>query len=435
MNALTHGWRDAARPQPAPHPGPPPEVAPPGSHPTLRPATADQIAFPAVPRLYGQDGAARGRAQPDQAGTEARLRAYFDNAAECLFHVHALPQGEFRYEMINPVGLARAGTTLDQVRGRTPVQVLGPEIGGVITDGLRRVRESGKPYAFEPSFRLGDETIVYDALYMPLFGPGGEVVGVLGRATDITERRRLEHSLRQAQKMEALGRLAGGVAHDFNNVLAAMSGCLTLLGRRPLAEEDRLLLEEARRSIERGVSLTSRLLAFSRQQPLACEPVDLNGMLDGMTLLLGRTLGHKVRIAAQCGPDLWPALADRNQVELALMNLAINARDAMPEGGALTLTTRNVRIAERQENGIGPGDFVAIAMQDTGSGMTPDVLAWALDPFFTTKPPGQGTGLGLSMVQGVVQQLGGGLELASVAGEGTCVTIYLPRAPDPVAPE
>lgn len=411
----------------------------PRRHPLPGPALADGPApdaarpgfYPYMPVQCGISVPAGGPPPaPDDAGDAARFRTYFDNSTDCLFHVRATPEGDFTYEAINPVGLAHAGITLDLIRGRTPVQVLGAEIGGLITDGLCRVRDTGRPYAFEPTLRYGTEMVIYDALYMPLFDPGGIVVGVLGRATDITQRRRLEHSLRQAQKMEALGQLAGGIAHDFNNILAAMSSCLALLGRRTVAEEDRILLTEARRSIERGTSLTSRLLDFSRQQPMAREPVDFNRTLAEMTLLLGRTLGRDVRIATERAAGLWPALADRNQVELAIMNLAINARDAMPTGGVLTLTTRNAILSEVQDGGMEAGHYVAIGIQDTGAGMAPDILARARDPFFTTKPPGQGTGLGLSMVQGMMRQLGGGLEIASRPGEGTRVTLYLPRAPE-----
>ncbi|MGK7866241.1 two-component system sensor histidine kinase NtrB [Falsiroseomonas sp. E2-1-a20] len=387
----------------------------------------DQLPF--VPPLPARRGGHWADRAGDAEADAGRFRAYFNTSVDCLFHVNVTRAGNFVYEMINPVGLAHAGTTLERVRGRTPVQVLGAEIGGVITEGLRQVRDTCRPYAYEPTFQFGSDTIVYEALYMPLLDSGGAVVGILGRATDITQRRRLEGSLRQAQKMEALGQLAGGVAHDFNNILAAMSSCLALLGRRALATEDLALLVEAQRTLERGAALTSRLLGFSRQQPLERSPVDFNRSLAEMAMLLGRTLGRNVRIAAHCAPELWPALADRNQVELAIMNLAINARDAMPEGGELTLTTRNATIASRQDSGLEVGDYVAIAMRNTGTGMSAEVLARALEPFFTTKPPSQGTGLGLSMVQGVVRQLGGGLDIVSQPGEGTCVTLYLPRAP------
>ncbi|MGG5886453.1 ATP-binding protein [Falsiroseomonas sp. HC035] len=360
-----------------------------------------------------------------------RLSAYFDNASECLFHVRVTPEGEFLYELINRVCLAHAGATMDEVRGRTPVQVLGEEVGGVITQGLRRVLETKAAHVYEPTIRFGTETIIYDARYMPLLGPDGAVVGILGRATDITQRRHLETSLRQAQKMEALGQLAGGVAHDFNNVLAALAGCLSLIGREPAARErEAALLAEARRTIERGSALTARLLSFARQQPLATEALNVSRSLADMAALFNRTLGGRIRVTSDTAPDLWPALADRNHLELALLNLAINARDAMATGGELAITACNRTIAEPPVEGLAPGDYVAIALADTGTGMAPEVLARAMEPFFTTKAPDHGTGLGLSMVYGMLRQIGGGLHLRSSPGAGTCVTLFLPRVPE-----
>lgn len=262
---------------------------------------------------------------------------------------------------------------------------------------------------------------------MPLLNDAGDVIAVLGSARDVTERRRLEASLRQAQKMEALGQLADGVAHFFNNLLTGMLGCLDLLNRQVTSERARMLIEEGRRTVERGTGLTRRLLAFSRQQPLATQTLNCNGALTEMRDLLGRTLDN-IRVSRHFAPDLWSASADRNQIELAILNLAINARDAMPLGGSLVLETRNGTLAAPQEDGLAPGDYVAIAVTDTGSGMSPETLARAVDPFFTTKAEGKGTGLGLSMVYGMVRQLGGGMRLTSELGQGTCVTLLLPRA-------
>ena len=230
--------------------------------------------------------------------------------------------------------------------------------------------------------------------------------------------------------MEALGQLAGGVAHDFNNVLLAMAGCLRLLGRQTNGADAMALLAEAHRSVERGSALTARLLAFARQQPMALEPVDVNRSLAEMAALLGRTLGRGVRVITVAAADLWLARANRNQLELAILNLALNARDAMPQGGQLTITTRNLQVTTPPVPGVAPGAHVAIDLADTGQGMTAEVLARALEPFFTTKPPSQGSGLGLSMVHGMLREVGGGMELASSPGAGTRVTLYLPRVPE-----
>jgi nitrogen-specific signal transduction histidine kinase len=262
---------------------------------------------------------------------------------------------------------------------------------------------------------------------MPLHDCNGTITGILGSARDITERRRLEAQLHQSQKMEALGQLAGGVAHDFNNLLTGILGCFELLGRQVTSERGHRLVEQGRKAVERSTALTARLLAFSRHQPLAREPVDVNRSLEEITEMLTRTLGTDVRITKELAPDLWRASTDRNQIELAILNLGINARDAMPRGGGLTISTRNVTFPQT-EHGLTAGDYVAIDVADTGTGMSPDILARVLEPFFTTKGPGKGTGLGLSMVAGVTRQLGGGLTITSEVGKGTCVTIFLPRA-------
>jgi len=359
--------------------------------------------------------------------SESRFQTYFDSAPECLFIMHVTPDRRFVYEAMNPAGLAQAGMTLAMVRGRTPEEVLGAQVGGVMTTGLRHVLETGVPYLYEPTFAMRSGTIVYDSIYMPLRHDTGDVTGILGSARDITERRQLEVSLHQTRKMEALGQLAGGVAHDFNNLLTVMLGCLELLDKQVASDRGRALVAEGYRTVERGTGLTNRLLAFSRRQPMTTQPVDINASIQDMTELLGRTLSG-AHIGKRLAADLWLATADRNQIELAILNLAINARDAMPSGGSLGLETRNETVAGPRDDGLAIGDYVAVAVSDTGNGMTPEVLARAMDPFFTTKEAGKGTGLGLSMVYGMVRQLGGSLRIASEPGRGTCVTLYLPRA-------
>ncbi|MBC9033355.1 PAS domain-containing protein [Sphingomonas sp. JC676] len=239
-----------------------------------------------------------------------------------------------------------------------------------------------------------------------------------------------EEQLRQAQKMEAVGQLTGGIAHDFNNMLAVVIGALDLLERRLArgqTDVDRYVTA-ARDGATRAAALTQRLLAFSRQQPLAPAPIDANEMVGGMIDLLVRTLGEGVSVETHLPARLWRAMADRNQLENVILNLAVNGRDAMPEGGRLTIETGNVAVtadeAERYE--IAPGDYVEIAVADTGSGMPPDVAARAFDPFFTTKGVGKGTGLGLSQVFGFVRQSGGHVRIETAPGTGTRVCIWLP---------
>ncbi len=239
-----------------------------------------------------------------------------------------------------------------------------------------------------------------------------------------------ENQLRHAQKMEAIGRLTGGIAHDFNNLLTVVIGNLDRIRKADVDERVKRAAENAKAGAMRAATLTQRLLAFSRRQPLQPEAVDANRLLSGMWDLLDRTIGESITIRVEPGQGLWPTLADHHQLENAILNLCVNARDAMPEGGALTLSTRNepaLVAIEGIDEPVQPGDYIAIAVSDTGSGMTSDVAAKAFDPFFTTKPMGQGTGLGLSQVYGFVRQSGGHASIRSVLGKGTTITLHLPR--------
>jgi signal transduction histidine kinase len=272
--------------------------------------------------------------------------------------------------------------------------------------------------------------------------PGGRVLelrrnpiagdGFVTLYADVTARQRSEQRLRQAEKMAAIGRLTAGIVHDFNNLLSTIIGNAELLerdtvGRGNPALERRLTL--ILQSAERGADLVRRLLAFARKQPLSPVAVDLNALVQGMHELLQSTIGRAVRLKTALSGDLWPALVDPVQMEHVILNLAINARDAMPDGGTLTIATENLpQTAQGRGEDLSPGDYVGLAVTDTGSGMTEDVRRNAFEPFFTTKPPGEGTGLGLSQVYGVASQCGGGVEIDSILGRGTTVRVLLPRA-------
>jgi signal transduction histidine kinase len=236
---------------------------------------------------------------------------------------------------------------------------------------------------------------------------------------EIAQRQRAEAALVQAQKMEAVGQLTGGLAHDFNNLLTAVVGNLDLIRSRSTDARISRHADHAFKAAERGSKLTAQLLAFSRTQKLATSAVDVNALIDGMRDFLKQTLGPTVAIETNLAPDLPTALADSNQFELAILNLAINARDAMAAGGTLVISTAIDRGNERR---------VLISVADSGTGMPPEVVARAFDPFFTTKPPGKGTGLGLSQVYGIVRQLGGDVTIDSAPGNGTCIQISLLRA-------
>jgi signal transduction histidine kinase len=255
-------------------------------------------------------------------------------------------------------------------------------------------------------------------------------------------RETLEASLRQSQKMESVGQLTGGVAHDFNNLLTIILGNLQMALRRVPDGKARTLLVNAHQGAERAAELTKRLLAFSRSQPLDPQLIDANKLVAGMSDLLDRTLGETISVETVRSGGLWQTEADNAELESAILNLAINARDAMPSGGKLTIETGNTYLDEHYcetAEGVKPGQYVMIAVTDTGAGMPKDVIDKAFDPFFTTKPAGSGTGLGLSQVYGFVRQSGGHVRIYSEIGEGTTVKIYLPRSfaqakPVPVSP-
>jgi signal transduction histidine kinase len=255
-------------------------------------------------------------------------------------------------------------------------------------------------------------------------------------ATEIKQRIKVEEAFRQAQKMEALGQLTGGIAHDFNNLLSAVLGNLKLLRKR-LANDAaaQRLIDGAIEGAERGASLTQRLLAFARQQDLHPAAVDAAQLIRGMIEMLRRSIGPLIEIETAFAEDLWTAHVDANQLELALLNLAVNARDAMPDGGRLTLSARNETTAASAASTLAAGDYVCLTMADTGAGMDDATLARATEPFFTTKGAGKGTGLGLSMVHGLAAQSGGVLRLSSRPGGGTTAELWLPRGPArPVTP-
>jgi signal transduction histidine kinase/CheY-like chemotaxis protein len=260
---------------------------------------------------------------------------------------------------------------------------------------------------------------------------------------EIAGREKTEAALHQAQKLQAVGQLAGGIAHDFNNMLATVLGNLELMERRVQqagkawtdgdSEKLQRLIERATGAVQRGGALTSRLLAFSRRQRLAARATDINALLRELITLASSTLGRRVQVTAELNDELWPAMVDPSQVEAAILNLCLNARDAMPEGGRLTISTSNATVepfgpGAGLHGDLAPGSYVQVCISDTGTGMSAEVKARAFDPFFTTKGPGAGSGLGLSQVYGMARQSGGGVTIDSEPGQGTRVALYLPRA-------
>ncbi len=294
-----------------------------------------------------------------------------------------------------------------------------------ITRALAEARAQADKRAAEAALRALNETL--EARIAERTRELAEANAAL--KAQIVERERAEDALRLAQRLEAVGQLTSGVAHDFNNLLTVIAGNIPFLERAVSDERSKRRLEMMRGAAERGAKLTAQLLAFSRRQRLAPSPVSLNRTVTSMRDLLQSSIGGAVRIETTLQADLWPALVDPTQIELIILNLAINARDAMAVGGRLTIETANIRVSEaptRPEQPF-PGDYAMIAVSDTGSGMPPEVLSRVFEPFFTTKEVGKGTGLGLAQVYGFVKQSGGGIHIDTNVGEGTSIKVYLPR--------
>jgi PAS domain S-box-containing protein len=336
---------------------------------------------------------------------------------------------DLRVTIWNPVMERMFGLPAPAVLGRSLAQVIGDGQRETIEHRLRDALAgvSGPIEEIELTTTTG-ANVVLESQHAPLRGGDGHIVGGAAFFREMTERRRAEELLRQAQKMETIGQLTGGVAHDFNNLLAAIQGNLELLRKRlPDDPQIQRFIDGALKGAQRGASLTSRLLAFARKQDLKPEPTDLNNLLDGVRSLMERSIGPLITVEYAVTPDLPPAKVDTNQLELAILNLAVNARDAMPEGGQLTIS-----LDQCDEDAELPGRYLRLSVSDTGTGMDAATLKSAIEPFFSTKELGKGTGLGLSMVHGLAVQLGGALRLHSEAGRGTTAELWLPVSPAPV---
>ena len=358
--------------------------------------------------------------------SEARVRAIFDTVLEVI------------------VLLEPDGTILEINRVSTPWRDPNPDrsLGGKIWDAptmmaypehipamKAAVASAAKGEPFSGEFKMeraGVATAYLDYSIQPIRDDAGTIIYLLAEARDITELKAAQEQLRQSQKMEALGQLTGGIAHDFNNLLTVVVGGLDLIARNVPDERLKRYATNALTAAERGARLTAQLLAFSRVQRLEVKPTHVGPLIEAMRPLLGNVLGSNIVKSFSLDEARMPVMADPTQLELAVLNLAINSRDAMPDGGELTIATRLVQIADDPE--LEGGDYLELCVNDTGTGMSADVVARAFDPFFTTKEVGKGTGLGLSMVYGVARQSGGTARIHSVPGEGTTIKLYFRRA-------
>ncbi|MDJ0388410.1 PAS domain S-box protein [Roseomonas sp. E05] len=356
---------------------------------------------------------------------------------------------DYAIYMLSPEGCVTSWNAgAERIKGYSAAEIIGrhfsrfymPEdvSAGMPWRALDIARREGR-YEAEAWRRRKDGTRFWASVVIDAIRENGKLIGFAKITRDLTERRetqlQLEQSreqLFQAQKMESLGQLTGGLAHDFNNLLTGIMGSLELLQTQVARGQTQNLerfISSAQGAASRAAALTHRLLAFARRQTLDPKPIDPNRLVAGMEDLVRHTVGPAIELRFELAPDLWPTRCDPNQLENALLNLCINARDAMPDGGRLTLRTATTILDAQpaRECDMQPGEYVAIRVADTGTGMSPETLQRAFDPFFTTKPLGQGTGLGLSMIYGFARQSGGQVRIASERGVGTEVCIYLPR--------
>ena len=362
---------------------------------------------------------------------EARLRTIFETS----YQYQGLMAIDGTLLEANAASLAGIEATVADVLGKafweTPWFTGTAGMPEAVRAAIPRVA-AGETVRQEIIVNLPTGQRAFDFSMRPVFNKAGEVIAIVPEAIELTERRAAEEQFRQAQKMEAVGQLTGGLAHDFNNLLTGIIGNLELLGIRVaqgrITDLDRYVTA-VQGAATRAAALTHRLLAFSRRQMLEPKPTDINRLVAGMEELIRRTVGPEIGVELMAARELWSTLVDQNQLESALLNLCINARDAMPDGGRLKINTGNKWFDEHaaRELDLPPGQYVSLWVSDTGTGMTADVMARAFDPFFTTKPVGQGTGLGLSMIYGFVRQSGGQARIYTKQGRGTTVCLYLPR--------
>ena len=375
----------------------------------------------------------RERAATDQLrDSEALLRAVTDAVPDPIF----MEDLSGRWIFCNPAALRAIGKPADQVLGRTCREIFDDsKASALLAENDRRVMATGIAEVLEELVPTPRGERVFLSSKAASRDAEGRIVGLICTAKDITERKRTqqeaqasEHRLQQAQRLESVGRLAGGVAHDFNNLLTVILGGSAavrddLAAGRPVRTEE---IEEIHAAGERAGELTRQLLLFARRQPSVQAPLDLNALVRGGERLLRRVLGEDVEIRTSLSEDLWPVVGDPGQFEQVIVNLAVNARDAMPRGGAVTLETLNVGAGASIP--APPGEWVLLRVHDTGVGMSREVKAHAFEPFFTTKQAGQGTGLGLATVHGIVTQAGGQVHVESEPGHGTRFEIWLPRS-------
>jgi PAS domain S-box-containing protein len=362
--------------------------------------------------------------------SEARLRVLIEQLPAILWTIDK----NLRFTSAMGAGLTRVGLHANEIVGKTLSEFFETSDANFLPITSHRRAVMGEPNTFHMEWRNGS----YACHAEPLRNENGRCEGAICMALDVSDRKKLEEQLRQAQKMEAVGRLAGGIAHDFNNLLMVIQGHAELLtDRMKPGESLRRNAEQIQEASQRATSLTRQLLAFSRKQMLAPVVLNVQAVVSDMGKILRRLIGEDVELVTVNAPDLKRVKADRSQIEQVIMNLAVNARDAMPRGGKLTIETTNVEFDDSYSRApvvLMPGRYVMLAVTDNGCGMDADTQAHIFEPFYTTKEKGKGTGLGLATVYGIVKQSGGYVWVYSEIGRGTTFKIYLPSVEEEVAP-
>lgn len=344
-------------------------------------------------------------------------------------HIFVIDRDD-RVEYVNQAAARQLRTTPGQVIGRPRREIFPPEVAERQGKNLQHVLTTGQPLYAEGRTLYLNREVWLGTWLAPVTDANGDVRAVLGLSRDMTEQKRAQAELSRAQKLDAIGLLAGGIAHDFNNNLTAILGYTEMIRDRvsedsPIARE----LAEVRHAAQRAAGLVQRLLAFGRRQVVQPRPLNLNTLIEGLASMLGRLIGERIQIELTLAPDLWSVTADAGELEQVVMNLALNARDAMPKGGVLAIETINVAASAPRPSAMAPGPYVRLAIRDTGEGMPAHVREHVFEPFFTTKPVGEGTGLGLSTVYAIVKQLSGFIWVDSEVGEGTTFHLHLPASP------
>jgi PAS domain S-box-containing protein len=376
--------------------------------------------------IFFQDVTRRRTAEDRLRESEQRYRSLFDHHPDAIYSFDA----EGRFISANAACEGLTGYTIDELIGKPFAPLVVPEDRARATKYFEAAM-AGAAMSYEESIvHKSGRRIDIAITKLPII-VAGKVVGIYGIAKDLTARRELEARLNQAKKMEAVGRLAAGVAHDFNNLLTIIQSCANLLAQElPPSTQLRADAEEILNAARRAGELTQQLLAFGRKQVLQPQRLDVNQRISAFANTLRRLVGQDITIETALASDTWPVFADPGQLERVLMNLGINARDAMPNGGTMRLRTENVVLdhASAERAGLAPGAYVRLVVEDTGTGIDPSVLPRLFEPFVTTKAPGFGTGLGLATVYGIVEQTGGGIRVSSTPGKGSRFSVFLPRA-------